>query len=115
MPSVSATQFDALTDVVALLLHERGFSPSAAQRDSAFGSHFSEFARGRERYRVVWDGKESWLVAEHCANSGGGGLLPQWKDVFLSRVERGSSPGDVELLQVPLREAIASHVAKGAV
>jgi hypothetical protein len=52
----------------------------------AFGSRTCEWRRGAEAIRVLWDGKERWLLVEYAAN-----LLaepmPPLQDILLVRQE----------------------------
>jgi hypothetical protein len=89
--SVTRLNFDRLSNEVADLLSPAGFSASESERDGPFGSHYTEFSSGRERCRVVWDGKDAWLLAEHAADASGGENI-KWKDLVVLRLGH-SAPG----------------------
>jgi len=73
MAAISAATFDALSQAIDVTLVPHGFVPLRVERNGPFGSHYSVFAKESTAYRIVWDGKESWLGAEVSDNFGGGG------------------------------------------
>jgi hypothetical protein len=72
---------------------------SSAPSDGAFGSWLIVIA-GRPRLRVVWDGKEAWVLVQR--ELGTHGLA--WRDVWIGREDSEQNPAHV-LEQVRLAAA----------
>ena len=107
------SDFDALSTQVASLLAPAGFEPGEMERNSAFGSHFSNFANGARLYRLVWDGKESWLLVQYCDNFQGVGCS-SWNDVAIFRAGRERSSKELASLGVQVVEALRNHLSSYA-
>jgi hypothetical protein len=108
---MSRSDFESLNSRALSLLTVVGFKQAAGQRDGPFGSHYSEFALGRKRCRLVWDGKDSWLLAEHCEDFQEGDLTP-WHDVIVLRAGRHASQIDLAKYGNQLIEALRTYVAE---
>jgi len=107
------TEFDALSTKVASLLAPAGFIPDRMERDSIFGSHVTYFVNDAKVYRLVWDGKESWLIAEYCDNFQGL-VQSSWNDVAIYRAGRDPSPNDLAGFGVQLIDALRGHLSSYA-
>jgi len=108
-----STDFDALSERVASVLASAGFAPAQTERSSAFGSHYSDFANGAKVYRLVWDGKESWLVLQYCDDVQSS--VPSiWSDVALFRVGREYAPKAGAGVDGQLFDALGEHVSSRA-
>jgi hypothetical protein len=105
--------FDALSKKIASLLAPEGFVPEQMERNGTFGSHSSDYANGAKVYRLVWDGKESWLFVEYCDNFQAS-HRSRWNDIAIYRT--GSNPSARELtnLGAQVVEAVRAHLASYA-
>jgi hypothetical protein len=110
---MSRDEFDVLIGPIASLLIAAGFSQIRSELDGPFGSHFAEFASGCNAYRIVWDGKESWLVGEYSSDYGGS-AQPSWNDLAVYRAGRHASLMDLPAHGDQLIEAMRAHLASYA-
>ena len=106
-------EFDALSDRVASLLAPAGFAPEQMERSGVFGSHFSDYANSAKVYRLVWDGKESWLLLEYCDNFQAS-VPSRWNVVALYRAGRDHSAKELSGLGVQLVDALRIHLSSYA-
>lgn len=83
------------------------------ERNGAFGSHFSDYASGAKAYRLVWDGKESWLLAEYCGNFQASSRS-HWNDIAIYRVGRNPSARELSKLGDQLIDAVRDHLSSYA-
>lgn len=104
------TEFDALSKRVASLLAPAGFVPEQMERNGAFGSHFSDYANDVKVYRLVWDGKESWLLVEYCDNFESS-RPSRWNDVAIYRIRRNHTARELAGFGVRLIDALRAHLA----
>ena len=79
----------------AEMFRHAGFSLEESRYDEeCFGSWFIEVAReGLPKQRVVWDGKDGWLIVEAYASSG------SWMDKWIGRKKSEQKP-EVALSQL---------------
>jgi hypothetical protein len=66
MIKLAPEQFDALDAEAAELLTKRGFAVVNRQRNGPYGSHSSEYERGKERISLSYDEKTIALFS--CAS-----------------------------------------------
>jgi len=59
MLKLGAEQFDALDATAAQVLAKRGFAVGKKERAVDFGSHSSQYDRGRERVTLYYDGRDN--------------------------------------------------------
>jgi hypothetical protein len=80
---VSADLFEELEQALAQRLAPSGYAQSARQINGAFGSHFAQFQNDVIAYRLVWDGRENWLLLE-CGVVVGSEIR-NWRELALQR------------------------------
>jgi len=107
---ISVSTFDRLSAAIEELLSQRGFIVLRKERDGAFGSHCTEFGKGHFKYRIVWDGRESWLLTEH-ANGVSRHEHGGWADLALFRLGMFGSDKDVEKYEQQIVQSVATHLA----
>ena len=87
---VSAALFEEFEGELNHRLIDLGYVESAREINSSFGSHYAEFQNRKTVYRLVWDGRESWLVLARAT------VLPdeepKWHDVSLQRFPSLATP-----------------------
>ena len=95
------------------LFRRDGFSVEVSRYDEEyFGSWFIEVAREElPKQRVVWDGKDAWLIVEAFASSG------SWMDKWIGRKRSEQTPeAALSQLQVPVtrewEEEVERHRAE---
>ena len=110
---MSRDEFESLIERIESLLTPVGFSQIRNERDGPFGSHYAEFADGKNAYRIVWDGKDCWLAGEYCVNYGAS-ETSSWKDVAIYRAGRYASSMDLRGFGAQLVEALRAHQASHA-
>ena len=59
MLKLGAEQFDALDAAAAEVLAKRGFAVGKKERATDFGSHSSQYDRGKERVTLYYDGRDN--------------------------------------------------------
>ena len=111
MTTIRRQQFESLSQKFEAMLVPLGFAAGRMVCDGPFGSHYSEYENGPRSYRLVWDGKESWLIAEYRDNL----VSPdRWSDVELIRVGREVSLAELNSSSQRILNAVSMHVAAHA-
>ena len=59
MLKLGVEQFDALDATAAQMLAQRGFTVGKKERAVDFGSHSSQYDRGKERVTLYYDGRDN--------------------------------------------------------
>jgi hypothetical protein len=91
-------------DTMAADLAECGYLVSDSRYDgAAFGSWWIVVESGVARFRVIWDGRDRWLLLqqERAHNSPSD---PEWLDVWVERLVEGQTSAGV-LAQLAERAA----------
>jgi hypothetical protein len=110
---MSHIEFESLSRNVASLLTPLGFVQVRSELGGPFASHISEFANGANAYRIVWDGKESWLLGQYCDKYQESDRS-SWSDVAIYRAGRYVSPKELATLGSQLIEALRVHLTSYA-
>jgi hypothetical protein len=90
-----AANLDPLQRDLDPVLHAVGFRLEV-DRDhaEAFGSRHCEWRRGAEEIRILWDGKERWLLVEYSPNRTAK-PIPRRQEIRLVRQDGDESPEDL--------------------
>jgi len=113
MPPLPADGFNRLASAIEQALAPYGFARAGCVSNGPFGSHYADLWNGSRAYRIVWDGKESWLLAQ-ASDCFTDASLPTWTDVALFRTAFTGSAQDVEALFPKLIGAVESHAKRSA-
>jgi hypothetical protein len=78
-------------------LRGRGFELIEDVSDpEAFGSRYATYSREAESIRLIWDGKDEWLVLQRRSTS-----ETAWNDIAIERVGRETAnPRNIEALKI---------------
>jgi hypothetical protein len=60
----------------------KAFARASGEVDGPFGSHFVEYARGEEAFRLIADGKESKVFVEYSPRYGTPARAQEWQGLL---------------------------------
>ena len=70
--------------------------------EQAFGSRWAHYSRGDESVRLIWDGKEEWLLIENRNEN-----EQAWKELCIERVGRETaSAANIAVLRASLKRQL---------
>jgi hypothetical protein len=70
--------------------------------EQAFGSRYAHYRRGNQNLRLVWDGKEEWLLLENRNQN-----EKAWKELCIKRIGRETAnAANIAALRAALQRQI---------
>ena len=87
----------------------RAFTRASGEVDGPFGSHFVDYARGEEAFRLVADGKESKVFVEYSPRYGTPAPHQEWQEVLSTPYPARWSSETTAHLSRCIALALASH------
>jgi hypothetical protein len=106
---VDTIDFRALEAEFIDQLVPKAFTRASGEIDGPFGSHFVEYARGEEAFRLVADGKESKVFVEYSPRYGTPAPGQEWQGVLSTPYPARWSSEATSHLRQRIALALGSH------